>query len=387
MSTQRTARRLAAIEQPRLSPIERWQAALVSGSDRALAELRAAYQENWPTQGELIFTGTCEFACQHCIYAPSFAKQNRGLSTAEWEQVLGNIAHGLRINTFVYGGRAVTEAGLEVLTSLRRQLPNAHIGLIDNGISLKGVRERIADVGADWIDISLDGQEAEHDLQRGRKGSYRAGLEGALWLVENHLAPKVNVLSCLTTINRHSIIPMIRELNSLGFKNFFITPVTVVDGLRPSPDLQLSDKEFASFIEEVRLALSLLNDAWVELNVFSASYAQAIARLSPEIWRGFSPERDGLAWHESTVGVAGTEFFVRYYPISLTGTRELIVNTNGDVIVPKSMAQGLVTQDQVLGNLLRDDAREIVERLPVSQNFEFYLQELRYETELLRRYF
>lgn len=387
MSTQRTARRLAAIEQPRLSPIERWQAALVSGSDRALAELRAAYQENWPTQGELIFTGTCEFACQHCIYAPSFAKQNRGLSIAEWEQALGNIAHGLGINTFVYGGRAVTEAGLEVLTSLRRQLPNAHIGLIDNGISMQPIQEQIADVGANWVDISLDGQEADHDLQRGRKGSYRAGLEGALWLAHNRLAPKVNVLSCLTTINRHSIIPMIRELNSLGFKNFFITPVTVVDGLRPSRDLQLSDKEFAGFIEEVRLALSLLDDAWVEINIFSASYAQAIARLSPEIWGGFSPERDGLAWHESMAGEAGTEFFVRYYPSSLTGTRELIVNTNGDVIVPKSMARGLVTQDQVLGNLLRDDAREIVERLPVSQNFGFYLQELRYETELLRRYF
>ena len=386
MGTQSASQYIATADQPGSQPIMRWRAAMAGSQEQAFAQLRTAYQESWPTQGELIFTGACEFACQHCIYAPSFTKHNRGLSTEAWGRVIGDMGDGLGINTFVYGGRSVTSDGIDVLTQLRKRKPDAHIGLIDNGISMLPVRERLAELVPDWIDISLDGEEKEHDLQRGRNGSYRAGFEGALWLVRNGVAPKVNILSCLTTINQHSIIPMIRELNERGFKNFFITPVTIVDGTRPSFGLQLSDEELAVFVDRLRTALDLFDDAWVEINLFSATYAENIARLMPEIWRRFSPDRDGLVWREENAAQSETELFIRYNPVSLTGTRELIVNTNGDVIVPKSMAQGKVAQHDVVGNLLRNHAQKIVEGLPLSPAFDFYWQEFMCEKSLLKEY-
>lgn len=359
---------------------------MVAGQEQAQAELRAAYQENWPTQGELIFTGACEFACQHCIYAPSFAKHNESLSVGEWGKVTREISRDLSIKTFVYGGRSVTADGLEVLTQLRLRMPDAHIGLIDNGISMLPVRERLLDVGADWVDISLDGQETEHDLQRRRRGSYRAGLEGAHWLIHNRVAPKVNILSCLTRINQHSLIPMMRDLNAQGFKNFFIIPVTIVPGVKPDSDLQLSPQELATFVEQLRVASDLLDDAWVEVNLFSAVYAQSIARLLPDVWRGFKADRDGLVWHGDTSEKSNTEFFIRYYPTSLTGTRELIVNTNGDVIVPKSMAWGRIADEHIVSNLIRCGAREIVEGFTSAKSFAFYERELITERDLLKEY-
>lgn len=386
MGTQKAFRSMATADQPGAEPIARWRAAIAGSQEQALRQLRAAYQENGPTQGELIFTGACEFACQHCIYAPSFAKHNPGLSVDEWGRIVGDMGEGLGINTFVYGGRSVTSEGLDVLNQLRKRRPGSHIGLIDNGISIRPIRERLAELVPDWVDISLDGQEAEHDLQRGRSGSYRAGLDGALWLVQNGVTPKVNILSCLTNINQHSIIPMIRELNARGFKNFFITPVTIVGGARPSLDLQLSAEELAGFIHRLRKAVDLLDDAWVEINLFSGSYAESVARLVPEIWQRFSSDRDGLVWREKKTAQPDTELFIRYYPISLTGTRELIVNTNGDVIVPKSMAQGRIAQHDVIGNLIRNRAQEIVERLPVSPAFDFYWNEFMLEKDLLKEY-
>ena len=197
-----------------LQPIERWRQALQLPAEEAVEELRLAYREHWPTQGELIFTGACEFTCQHCIYPPSFARANRSLSAENWDRILGDISQNLGVDTFVYGGRSLTAQGLEVMIGLRQRLPEVQIGLIDNGISMLPVQERLADVRADWIDISLDGQAGDHDLQRGRPGSYKAGLEGARWLVSNGIAPKVNILTCLTTLNRHSVIPMIQDLNA-----------------------------------------------------------------------------------------------------------------------------------------------------------------------------
>jgi MoaA/NifB/PqqE/SkfB family radical SAM enzyme len=359
-------------------------------ADRALEALGLAYAENWPTQGELIFTGACDFTCQHCIYPPSFARHNRGLSVETWQRVLDDIYHNLGARTFVYGGRSLTTEGLDVLAGLRRRHPDAHIGLIDNGISMVPVRERIGEVKADWIDVSLDGNEHDHDVQRGRTGSYLAGLEGAHWLVNNGIAPRVNILTCLTTLNRGSVIPMIRELNAEGFKNFFITPVTVVDGVRPTSDLVVSAESFAAFVGELREVLPLLDDAWVELTLYAAVYAEYVAKHCPELWAQLVMDRDGLSWGESS-GKADTanntsELYLRYYPSSLTGTRELIVNTNGDVIVPKAMAAGRVADKHVLGNLLQEEVSQLVRVLPESVKFEFYRQEFLQEQSLLRRY-
>ena len=370
-------------------PIERWRKALQVRPNQALEEIRAAYRDHWPTQGELIFTGACEFQCQHCIYPPSYAQLNRGLAVEEWDRILQDMSQKLGIQTFVYGGRSVTANGLEVLARLRERLPEAHIGLIDNGISMLPRRNLLAEVRPDWIDISLDGQEQDHDVQRRSVGSFRAGLEGALWLVRNGVAPKVNILTCLTTLNRNSVIPMIRDLNGMGFKNFFITPVTVVDGVRPLPQLRLPAEEFAVFIAELRAALGQLDDAWVEVNLFSVTYAEYVARFLPDIWSQFVSDRDSLSWYERSPDSeerGASEFFIRYYPSSLTGTREFIVNTNGDVIVPTSMVAGRIEEKHVLGNLLRQAAVGVVEGLPDSAKFSFYEQEFLHEQDMLRRY-
>ena len=376
----------ALAEPLQLQPIQHWLAAMMGHPDQASGHLQAAYRDNWPTQGELIFTGACEFTCQHCIYPPSFAKYNRPMSAENWKPLLADIHNELGINTFVYGGRSVTADGIDVLAWLRSRFPSVRIGLIDNGISMLPVRERIREVRADWLDVSLDGQEDAHDRQRRRNGSYREGLEGALWLMREGMAPKVNILSCLTRLNRHSIIPMIRDLNAEGFKNFFIIPITLVQGTHLSPELALSAVELTQFIHELRSNLGSLDDAWVEISMFSANYAQAVAMMIPDMWQEFEPERDGLVWRDEPTH-SGTDFFVWYYPTSLTGTRELIVNTKGDVIVPKSMAYGKVAQDQILGNLLHTRGCDLLEQVPDTPAFGFYRCELDNELNTLKEYF
>lgn len=363
-------------------PIERWLDMIYSrAGEDSLEGLRAIYRDHYPTHGELIFTGACEFECRHCIYPPDYARFNRNISLAEWEKVLAGFGE-LGIDTFVYGGRSVTRAGIRLLKLMREMFPEARVGLIDNGISMVPLREEVIALDLDWIDISLDGLEHDHDLQRGRKGSFVEGLQGALWLKEHDAAPKVNILACLTTINRNSIIPMIREVNALGFKNFFITPVTVVKNQRPDTGLRLPGAAFFDFIRELEEAFETLDDAWVELNIFGIEYVSFILEYYPELWRKFHAEREYLSWGQSR---NGNELLINYYPSSLTGVREFIVNTNGDVIFPKVMAKGKIPEREVGGNLLKKSASEIVKQLPDSTQFEFYFSEFLDERRTILR--
>lgn len=363
-------------------PIDQWMSLIHSADNQdALEGLRQIYRDNYPTQGELIFTGACEFECAHCIYPPDYAKANRSLPVEQWERIFQGLMTDLGIDTFVYGGRSVTQRGIKLLSRLRKLAPDARIGLIDNGISLLRFREQLAELRLDWIDISLDGLERDHDVQRGREGSFHQGLESALWLKEHAVAPKVNILTCLTTINRHSVIPMIREVNALGFKNFFITPVTVLDGYRPDPSLMVSGSEFSDFVKELEDAVPELDDAWVELNIFAVDYMQYIGENYSRLWNALTPQGDCL---ERKSSHNGNDFAVHYYPSSLTGVRELIMNTNGDVISPKVMAKGVIPQQDSAGSLLQKSALDIVRDIPASDVLDFYWKEFLDEKHSLR---
>lgn len=370
------------------TPIARWQAALGARVGDAADQLRQAYRETWPTQGEIIFTGACAFQCVHCIYPPTFAKHNRSLPADAWSAILADVAHGLGISTFVYGGRSVTKAGIDLLSHLRHSLPAAKIGLIDNGVSMLPLRNRLRALNADWIDVSLDGEAQDHDRQRGVAGSYQQGVDGARWLAEQGAAPRINILTCLTTINANSVIRMISDLNRQGFKNFLITPITTMPGKGPSTDLQLDGRALCAFIAELRAVLHEFQDGWIELSLFSACYAAAIVEHAPELWAAFQGERDSLVWHEQSAQDAAsqsTDLFIRYYPSSLTGTRELIINTNADVILPKAMVNEQISPEHVMGNLLRQNAKEIITGFPETTCFDFYIEEFREEQAILRR--
>jgi MoaA/NifB/PqqE/SkfB family radical SAM enzyme len=369
------------------SAITQWRAAVCASEGDAAFLLADIYRDFWPTQGELIFTGACAFQCVHCIYPPSFAKHSRSLGAEQWLGLLGSLAREIGIKTFVYGGRSINAEGITVMRSIRKSFPEAAIGMIDNGISMLPHLRDLHEVRADWLDVSLDGLEEDHDRQRGKRGSFRDGLRGAIYLKEYGFAPRVNILTCLTSLNYRSVCSMIRQVNALGFKNFFITPVTLADGVGPAADLRLSKGQLRLFLEELQEVVSELDDAWVEVLLFSADYAEEIASELPELWCGFKVGRDEIYWdlrEPGAQGGAANPLFMRYYPLSLTGIRELIVNTNGDVIVPKAMAYGKVPAEMVLGSLLNEAPGQLVRDVPERPAFEFYRSELRKEASLLR---
>jgi hypothetical protein len=364
-----------------LQPIEVWGAQVVPPALRQATEtLQSVYLRTYPTQGELVLTGACEFECRHCIYPPDYGRFNVGMPPTAWEPIFRDLATGLGMRTFVYGGRSVTRDGVEALARLRAMLPDARIGMIDNGISFVPHRDRLTGLDLDWIDISLDGEEADHDRQRARPGSFRAALAGALWLKEQLIAPRVNVLTCLTVLNVGTVTAMMRRLNDQGFKNFFVTPVSVADP-RPLRPLVVDAASFAAFIESLANATADLHDAHLEVELYDSRYVRFLFEHAPGLLQRGRTDRDHLQW---LIVNGATPLYVNYYPLSLSGTRELIVNTNGDVIAPKAMAAGRVPMSAVFGNLVRERAVDVIRRVPDTAMFaSFFEAELRTERRLL----
>ena len=283
-------RETAALDQ---TPVERWLE-LVRSNGKSRDRLADAYAEHPPAQGEIIFTGACSYTCQHCIYPPDFAAANRSLEPEVWARLFESMHRELGIKTFVYGGRSVSTPGIDTLKALRRSVPNAFVGMIDNAVSFMPFRKEVVDLHLDWIDIAVDGDAHAHDLQRGKLGGYQEPMFGLDWLVQNRAAPKINVLTCLTALNIASVLPMIKSLSAQGLPNYFITPVAFLEGVRPDPSLRVEGGMLCSFVDEVVAALPFLDDVWIELVFSDAGLLASILEAHPEWLERLTTDRDSL---------------------------------------------------------------------------------------------
>lgn len=344
------------------SPIEIWRSLLCAETKPAQIErvLRQIYKTNTPSYAEITFSSFCAFKCRHCIYPAGYNKFNSLLSFEQWTEIIAGLHKELGMITFICSGRSMDRTSVEVLRWIRQTIPEAKIGIIDNGISIIPYLKDLKAIQPDWLDISIDGMEKEHDIQRTKKGAFKQTLETVLYLKDNKIAPKVNILSCLTNINRSSIIDMIGFLNKKGFKNFFIAPVSTFKDSGPSEELRVAGKDFISFIDELHTALKSLHDAWVELNIFGAEYLGDIASLNNELWNRFKPEYDHLAYNKT---IGGNDLYIYYHPSSLNGIAEFIVNSNGDVLLPNTMRKEQIPKEEIVGNLLKESPRMVMKNL------------------------
>ena len=369
--------------EPIKTPIKTWidLISLNMTRDGVTESLKGLYKSYRPYSAGMIVTADCRCSCSHCIYPDHYEKYHNELSVEQWEEILKRVYEELEIRTFVHNGRSLNAKALEVINYVKKSLPGSRVGVIDNGLEITTFIDDLKSIEIDWIDISLDGMEGDHDLQRRQNGSFNRVVENVQVLNDAEAAPKVNILTCLTNLNKKSVVPMLQFLNEKGLKNLFISPVSVLRGHRPDEGLMVRGEDFNILIHDISEALNTLNDAWIEISIFDAEYMHFIQRDNHNIWDEFKSDYDHLFWKKS---VKNNEFAINYYPLSLDGLRELIINCNGDVIPPKVMAKGNIPQDEIAGSLLSESPLDIVGKLYDSKCFNYYMDAFFMEKNLLK---
>ena len=206
----------------------------------------------------LVINNNCNLQCKHC-YLQVKELTTRGLDLSEWKKVIDSIA-SMKPGLICLSGKEVfvDVNGTNLLLYLKevRDRYNGvpRIGFITNGTLLHRHYNTIISMDPDYLDISLDGIEADHDAIRG-KGAFARTMPNVYWAMKTFNTRFFISL----TIQRQNVLRIIKTLDYLqqqGIRNIssaFYKPLAYTD-----QSLILSQAEIDQLFEDFH-ALSKLN--------------------------------------------------------------------------------------------------------------------------------
>ncbi len=163
----------------------------------------------------------CNLTCKHC-YATSADKDFAGeLSQAEVFDVMDDLK-AFRVPVLILsGGEPLMRPDIFEI-SARAKAMGFFVALSTNGTLIDTAQaERIADVGYDYVGISLDGMRETHDRFRRRLGAFDAALNGIRLCRDSGL--KVGLRFTLTRDNARDLPDLLRLLDAEGIDKFYLS--------------------------------------------------------------------------------------------------------------------------------------------------------------------
>ncbi len=123
-------------------------------------------------------TRTCNLRCRHCYTTSADVPFPGELSHDQAMGVLDDLK-GFGIPALILsGGEPLSRFDFFDLAARAKELGFRHLSLSTNGTKLAENIDRIADLGFDYVGISLDGLGRMNDWFRGVDGAYAAALDG-----------------------------------------------------------------------------------------------------------------------------------------------------------------------------------------------------------------
>lgn len=202
---------------------------------------------NFPLEVSYFVNNSCNLNCKHC-YVGYENKENE-LSIEQWKKTFENLI-GLGALTFGNVGKEPllsfdkTLSILDYLFKKRLENPKIRFGLVTNGTLLdKDKIKELEKRKPDYLDISIDGIEEDHDFIRG-KGNYQKTLKNLKLMktISPSLFEKVFVSFTLMNHNKNKLNQMVQELSKQDLKKFLMSPY--VDS-KHNNLLTISDKDVA----------------------------------------------------------------------------------------------------------------------------------------------
>lgn len=166
-------------------------------------------------------TRRCNLKCRHCYAVAADHHFPGELSTAEAYTVLDDLAS--------YGIPALILSGGEPLSrpdtldiARRSKAHGLYTALSTNGTPVIGkVADDIAEIGFDYVGISLDGIGATNDWFRGQSGAFDAALSGVRACKERGI--KVGLRFTMTTDNAAQLPELLALAEDEGVEKFYLS--------------------------------------------------------------------------------------------------------------------------------------------------------------------
>jgi heme d1 biosynthesis radical SAM protein NirJ len=123
-------------------------------------------------------TRTCNLRCRHCYTTSADVPFPGELSHDQAMGVLDDLKEFGIPALILSGGEPLSRFDFFDLAARAKELGFRHLSLSTNGTKLAENIDRIADLGFDYVGISLDGLGRMNDWFRGVDGAYAAALDG-----------------------------------------------------------------------------------------------------------------------------------------------------------------------------------------------------------------
>ncbi|MCU7928468.1 MAG: radical SAM protein [Candidatus Thiodiazotropha sp. (ex Dulcina madagascariensis)] len=155
--------------------------------------LSGSSESYMPLIATLQLTNSCNLNCSFC-YASSGRAFNDELNPAQWINLLEKLSIGGLMSVTLSGGEPTLARGFPQVLEAASALINT-VDIFTNGMAwLDKTVELVAALGNVRCQVSIDGLERNHDLLRGREGSY----ELAIGTIKRLSDAGVHVMTAMT---------------------------------------------------------------------------------------------------------------------------------------------------------------------------------------------
>jgi heme d1 biosynthesis radical SAM protein NirJ len=197
----------------------------------------------------------CNLTCKHC-YSISADKDFPGeLSTVEVCTVMDDL-RAFRVPVLILsGGEPLLRPDIFDIARRAREM-GFYVGLSSNGTLIdKNNIDAIAEVGFDYVGVSLDGLNETHDRFRRKEGAFDASLAGIRLCIDAGI--KVGLRFTLTQDNAHDLPGLLKLMEEEKVEKFYLSHLNY--GGRGNRNRK-ADAHFAT----TRQAMDLLFDTCLE---------------------------------------------------------------------------------------------------------------------------
>jgi heme d1 biosynthesis radical SAM protein NirJ len=163
----------------------------------------------------------CNLACKHCYSISADTDFPGELTTEEAFTVMADLRR-FRVPVLILsGGEPLLRPDIYTIAHHAKAL-GFYVALSSNGTLIDRTNiARIAEVGFDYVGISLDGIAETHDRFRRQSGAFAASMNG-IRLCREH-AIKVGIRYTMTEDNAHDLLPLLGLLERERIDKFYFS--------------------------------------------------------------------------------------------------------------------------------------------------------------------
>ena len=163
----------------------------------------------------------CNLNCKHC-YSISADKDFTGeLTTGEVFAVMDDLRNFQVPVLILSGGEPLLRPDIFEISG-RAKAKGFYVGLSTNGTLIDADNiDAIAEVGYDYVGVSIDGLRATHDKFRRKEGAYDASMRGIALCQARDL--RVGLRFTMTQDNAHELPQMMDKMEADGIDRFYLS--------------------------------------------------------------------------------------------------------------------------------------------------------------------